>query len=75
MPARRQHVWGDVVLDVALKEDGAVAQTSVIDGNPLLAEAAESAVEQWRYQPLVVDGKPVVKFVVVVSFGKGGKVR
>ena len=43
--------------------------------NPLLAEAAESAVKQRRYQPLVVDGKPVVKFVVVVSFGKGGKVR
>jgi outer membrane biosynthesis protein TonB len=62
-------------LDVTLKEDGTGERTSVIDGNPLLVEAATSAVKQWRYQPLAVDGKPVVKFVVVVSFDKGGKVR
>jgi TonB family protein len=73
--AKEEHIWGDVVLDVTLKEDGTVERTSVIDGNPLLVEAATSAVKQWRYQPLAVDGKPVVKFVVVVSFDKGGKVR
>jgi TonB family protein len=73
--AEKEHVWGDVVLDVALKEDGAVEQVSVIDGNPLLADAAMAAVKQWRYAPLFVGGKPVVKFVVVVSFQKGGKVR
>ena len=73
--ARKEHIWGDVLLDVALKEDGTVEQTSVIDGNPLLAEAARSAVKQWRYRPLLVNGNPVVKFVVVVSFGTGGKVR
>jgi anaerobic magnesium-protoporphyrin IX monomethyl ester cyclase len=73
--AAKEHVWGDVLLDVTLKEGGTVEQTSVIDGNPLLVEAATSAVKQWRYQPLLVDGKPVVKFVVAVSFGKGGRVR
>jgi TonB family protein len=73
--AEQGHVWGDVVLDVMLKEDGTVERTSVIDGNPLLVEAATSAVKQWRYLPLLVEGKPVLKFVVVVSFGKGGKVR
>jgi len=41
----------------------------------LLAEAATTAVRQWRYQPLLVQGKPVLNFVVVVSFGKDGKVR
>jgi len=73
--AKKAHVWGDVVLDVTLKEDGTVEQTSFIDGNPLLVEAATRAVEQWRYKPLLVKGKPVVKFVVIVSFSKGGKVR
>ena len=73
--AKKAHIWGDVVLDVTLNEDGAVAQTSFIDGDPLLVEAATSAVKQWRYRPLLVKGKPVVKFVVVVSFGKGGKVQ
>jgi radical SAM superfamily enzyme YgiQ (UPF0313 family)/nucleoid-associated protein YgaU len=73
--ADKEHVWGDVVLDVTLKENGTVEQTSVIDGNPLLVEAATIAVMQWRYLPLLVEGKPVLKFVVAVSFGKGGKVR
>ena len=73
--AVKEHVWGDVVFDVTLKEDGTVERVDLIDGPPLLAEAATSAVKQWRYQPLLVHGKPVVQFVVVVSFGKGGKVQ
>ena len=62
-------------MDVMLKEDGTVEQTSVIDGNPMLVEAAMSAVKQWRYRPLLVDGKPVLETVAAISFGKGGKVR
>jgi TonB family protein len=62
-------------MDVTLKEDGTVDQASLINGDPLLAEAAISAVKQWRYQALVVEGKPVRKFVVVVSFDKRGRVR
>ncbi|HEY1204165.1 MAG: TonB family protein [Bryobacteraceae bacterium] len=73
--AREQHVRGDVVLDVTLSDDGAVEQAGLIDGNPLLAEAATNAVKQWKYKPLLVGGKPVLKFVVVLSFGKRGKVR
>lgn len=73
--AAKEGVWGDVLLDVTLKEDGAVESTSVIDGNPLLVEAATSAVKQWRYRSLLVKGKPILKFVVAVSFGKGGEVR
>jgi TonB family protein len=73
--AAKAHVWGDVVLDVTLQEDGTVEETSVIDGDPLLVEAATSAVKQWRYRPLLDHGYPVDHFVVAVSFGKGGKVR
>jgi TonB family protein len=73
--AAKEHFRGDVVLDVTLKEDGTVEKTSVIAGYSPLAEAATSAVKQWRYQPLVVHGKPVVKFVVVVSFDREGKAR
>jgi anaerobic magnesium-protoporphyrin IX monomethyl ester cyclase len=73
--AKAEHVWGDVLLDVTLKTDGTVEQASVIDGNPVLADAAVAAVKQWRYRPLFVEGKPVLKFVVAVSFGKGGSVR
>ena len=73
--ALKDHVTGDVVMDVTLKEDGTVDQVSVIDGNLLFLEAATTAVKQWRYKPLLVNGQPMVKLVVVVSFGKGGRVR
>ena len=73
--AKRNHIWGDVVLDVTLNDDGTVNTVDLIDGKPLLAEAATAAVKQWRYHPLVVQGKPVLKFVVALSFGKRGNVH
>lgn len=68
--AAKQHVSGDVVMDVTLKEDGTVDQVSVIDGDPLLVDAATTAAKQWRYQTLIVKGAPITKFVVVISFTK-----
>jgi TonB family protein len=73
--ARSAHVSGDVVMDVTLKTDGTVEQVDLIDGPAQLVEAATGAVKQWRYRPLVVKGKPVLKFVVVVSFSKRGRVQ
>jgi TonB family protein len=73
--AKQQKVRGEVVLDVTLKEDGTVDAIKLIDGNPLLPEAATTAVKQWHYQPLLLQGKPVTNFVVLVSFGRGGRVR
>ena len=74
--ARDAGVYGDVVLDVTLKDDGSVDQIHVVDGPPLLTEAATTAVKQWRYQPSPAKGKPaILKFVVVISFGKGGKIH
>jgi len=66
---------GDVVLDVTLAADGAVKDVQTVDGDPVLADAAVPAVKQWRYRPLTVKGKAVDHFVVVVSFGRNGKVR
>ena len=66
---------GEVVLGVMLGKDGAVEEVEVIDADPVLAEAAVSAVKQWKYRPLVVKGTAVDKFVVVVTFGKNGKVK
>jgi outer membrane biosynthesis protein TonB len=65
---------GEVVLDVTLAGDGEVKRVGVIVGDPMLAEAAVSAVK-WRYRPLVAKGKTVDHFVVVVSFGKKGNVK
>ena len=42
---------------------------AALEGDARLAEAATSAVRQWRYQPIVREGKPVeAKATVTVRF-------
>jgi TonB family protein len=58
--ARTQRIQGAVVLEAMIKEDGTVAHVTVLSGGPSsLANAARQAVEQWRYTPLELNGKPM----------------
>jgi TonB family protein len=56
--ARAQHIEGPVVLEAQVLSDGSIGNIAVVEGNPLLAEAATQAVRQWKYQPYTVDGRP-----------------
>lgn len=56
--AKSQHIEGAVVLEAHVLSDGTVGNIAVLQGNPLLAEAATQAVKQWKYQPYYVDGQP-----------------
>lgn len=56
---RRLHVEGAVVMDVLVGEDGRVRQVQVTSGPPILARAASDAVKQWKYEPFLLNGKPV----------------
>ncbi len=47
------------MLDALVGEDGTVREVAVTSGPPLLAKAAVQAVKQWRYQPFLLNGKPV----------------
>lgn len=57
--AKSQHIEGPVVLDAQVLGDGSVGNIAVVTGHPLLAQAATQAVKQWKYQPYMVDGRPV----------------
>ncbi len=48
--ARRMNLQGSVKLEVTVAQNGAVRSVKVVGGNPLLAEAAVSAVKQWKYE-------------------------
>jgi protein TonB len=48
-----------VVLQALVGEDGNVHDIKVTSGPPVLATAAKQAVEQWRYEPFQLNGKPV----------------
>jgi len=73
--AASQHAHGDVAMDVTLNDDGTVQVVKVIEGNPLLNDAATAAVKQWKYLPLMAHEKLVNKIVVVLTFEKNGKVH
>lgn len=52
-------VEGKVVLNALVMEDGRIHDLKVVQGDSALAQAALEAVKQWRYQPFLLDGKPV----------------
>ena len=57
--AKQARVQGKVTLRIAVDEEGNVSDVSVIEGHPLLDDAAINAVRQWKYSPTFLNGKPV----------------
>jgi len=67
--ARKGHVEGIVILEAKTDEQGGVVETRVLRSIPVLDQAAIDAVKQWKYEPLVIDGKArKVIFTVTVRF-------
>jgi TonB family protein len=57
--AKNAGIEGTVKLKIIVNKEGKVQEVKVLSGPPILVNAAVGAVQQWRYQPAVVDGKPV----------------
>ncbi|HEV8383594.1 MAG TPA: energy transducer TonB [Candidatus Acidoferrales bacterium] len=71
--ARQARVSGTVRLHAIIAKDGTVSQLEVLQGHPLLVQAAQDAVRQWRYQPTLLNGEPVeVDTTIDVVFTLGG---
>jgi TonB family protein len=67
--AAAQGLEGTVVLRTLVDATGRVESVQLVEGNPMLADAAILAVKQWRYRPYVRDGKTrPFQTVVLVDF-------
>jgi protein TonB len=55
--ALASHRSGDVALEVVVGIDGAVAFVRALSGDPVLADAAATAVREWRYEPYRLQGR------------------
>ena len=67
--AREAGIAGDVALRVLVGKDGTVTGVNVLYGDPVLVRAAIRAVEQWRYDPVLLSGRPVnVVTTVTLAF-------
>ncbi|HXB55895.1 MAG TPA: energy transducer TonB [Vicinamibacteria bacterium] len=58
-------VQGIVVLECLLSPEGRVAEVKVLQGIPLLDEAAVQAVKQWVFTPTLFNGVPVPAIMTV----------
>jgi TonB family protein len=62
--AKQINLTGTVKLDVTVAASGRVSEVKAIGGNPILLDAAMSAVKQWVYAP----GTHAETVQVAVSF-------
>jgi periplasmic protein TonB len=70
--ARVARIQGTVVLQATIAKDGTIQNLRVIDGPPMLQQAAMDAVRSWRYKPYLLNGEPVeVETTVNVIFSLG----
>lgn len=67
--ASAEHIQGDVQIDAVVDANGNVIQMRVLNGPPLLVNAALQAVGNWKYKPTCFDGVPyAVEMTVDVAF-------
>jgi TonB family protein len=57
--ARQMKVQGSVILQALIGRDGLIQNLHVLTGPPILADAAEEAVRQWRFKPHYLNNQPV----------------
>jgi len=67
--ALRAGMQGPVVLQAWIGRDGTIRDLKLVRGSLLLGQAAYQAVKQWRYQPYLLNGKPVeAQTLVTIDF-------
>ncbi len=73
---QQMRVQGSVVLQALIGTDGVIENLRVLTGPSILASAAEQAVREWKFKPIVQNGQPVesqakitVNFTIKVADG------
>jgi TonB family protein len=74
--AKAAHVQGAVILHAVISREGAIDSLQFISGPEALRQSAMDAVQQWRYKPYLLNGKPMaVDTTITVNFSLGGPVE
>jgi TonB family protein len=61
--ARKNNISGIVRMELLVAADGKVKEVKVLGGNPVLVQAAVTAVMKWKYEPAAEDSTVVEKVV------------
>jgi len=60
--AKRMNVTGKVKIEVVITPEGRVKSTRVVGGHPLLVQACQDAVKEWKFVPAPEETTQVVEF-------------
>jgi TonB family protein len=60
--AKRMNVFGKVKIEVVITPDGHVKSTRVVGGHPLLVQACQDAVKEWKFVSAPEETTQVVEF-------------
>jgi TonB family protein len=60
--AKRMSVAGKVKIEVEITPDGHVRSTKVVGGHPLLVQACQDAVKEWKFMAANEETTQVVEF-------------
>ena len=60
--AKRMAVGGKVKIEVVITPDGHVKSTRVVGGHPLLVQACQDVVKEWKFVPAPEETTQVVEF-------------
>jgi len=67
--AQAAGISGVVLAEITISEEGRVVDARIVRSIPLLDEPALRAVREWRFDPVLLNGRAVpVKMVVNVNF-------
>jgi TonB family protein len=57
--AKEQRIQGTVVLMILVDTEGNVIDAKIVAGKPELCDATLATVKQWKYEPFLLNDKPV----------------
>ena len=60
--AKRMNVTGKVKIEVVITPEGHVKSTRVVGGHPLLVQACQDAVKEWKFIPGGEETTQIVEF-------------
>ncbi len=60
--ARRMNVSGKVKIEVVIAPDGRIKSTRVIGGHPLLTQACQDALRDWKFLPGPEETTQIIEF-------------
>jgi TonB family protein len=67
--AQHMNVQGSVILQAVIGADGIIQNLHVLSGPAILATAAQQAVREWHFKPILQNGQPVeTKARITVNF-------